>query len=86
MDRLKLDHLIADPLVDRPKPKWLYVETDRQQFNKENTWPGTKLWAVNPKGSEGLSAIIRGGLRHFPDSWRREWEVLGPLNTHKEGG
>lgn len=86
MDRLKLDHLTTDSPVDRPKSKWLYVETDRQQLNKENAYPGTKLWAVNPKSSKGLSAIIRGGLQHFPDSWRREWEKRGLLNPHKVGG
>lgn len=74
MDRLKLDHLTTD------------FPVDRQQLNKENTHPGTKLWAVNPKSSKGLSAIIRGGLQHFPDSWRREWEKRGLLNPHKVGG
>ena len=55
-------------------------------FNKESLWSTTGSWMANLKGSEGLSAMLRGMLQHFPDSWRREWEKLGPLNTHKEGG
>lgn len=54
-------------------------------FNKDGLWSTASSWAANLKGSEGLSAVLRGMMRHFPDSWRREWEKLGSLNTHKAG-